>query len=106
MCMCLYIYIYRCIDRVKMVTLVPFQRCRLYIPSNDATTPPLPLPCFSSMTMLSLPLRNTEHPLPTTAAGPQRLTPTRRHPCYTTKKGRARRRTAPTDLAQNWAITN
>jgi len=29
--------------------------------------------------MISLPLRNTEHPLPTTAADPQQLTPTRRH---------------------------
>jgi len=53
--------------------------------------------------IISLPLRNTEHPLPTTAAGPQRLTPTRRHPCCTKKKGRARRRTAPTDVAHSWA---
>jgi len=47
----------------------------------------------------------TKHltPPPTTAASPQRLTPTRRHPCCTKKKGRARRRTAPTDLAHSWA---
>jgi len=46
----------------------------------------------------------TKHsnPLPTTATGPQRLTPTRRHPCCTKKKGRARRRTAATDLAHSW----
>ena len=31
------------------------------------------------MMVMSLPLRNTEHPLPTTAAGPQRLAPTWRH---------------------------
>jgi len=56
------------------------------------------------MMMISLPLRNTEHPLPTTAAaGPQRLTPQRRHPCCTKEKGRARRRTAPTDLTHSWA---
>jgi len=42
--------------------------------------------------MMSLPLRNAYHPLPTTAAGPQRLTPTRR-PHYNKKGGRARRRT-------------
>jgi len=47
--------------------------------------------------MISLPLQNTQHPLPTTAAGPQRLTPTRRHH-YNTKRGGARTRTAPTDL--------
>ena len=52
--------------------------------------------------MISLPLRNTQHPLPTTAAGLQRLTPARRHH-YNKTGGRARRRTAPTDLAQNWA---
>ena len=50
-------------------------------------------------------LTPTQHliPLtPTTAAGPQRLTPTQRHH-YNKKGGRARRRTAPTDLDQNWA---
>ena len=44
--------------------------------------------------MISLPLQNTHHPLPTTAAGPQRLTLTRRHH-YNKKGGRARKRTAP-----------
>jgi len=46
------------------------------------------------MMMISLPLRNTEHPLPTTAAGRQRLTPTqtRRHP-YTAPT----RRVGPVD---------
>ena len=39
--------------------------------------------------MISLPLRNTEHPLPTTAAGPQRLTPTRRYHGCRQKKCRA-----------------
>ena len=41
--------------------------------------------------MISLPLRNTEYPLPTTAAGPQRLTPTRRHHCC------KKRRVGPVD---------
>jgi len=47
----------------------------------------------------------TKHltPPPTTAASPHRLTPTRRHPCCTKRKGRARRRAAPTDLAHSWA---
>ena len=54
--------------------------------------------------MISLPLRNTSNTPPTTAAGPQRLTPKNgRHPCCSKEKGRARRRTAPTDLAHSWA---
>jgi len=52
--------------------------------------------------MISSLLQNTEHPLPITAAGPQRFIPTRRHR-YKKNGGRARRRTAPSDLAQNWA---
>ena len=36
-----------------------------------------------------------------TAAGPQRLTSTRKHH-YNKTKGRARRRTAPTDVAHDW----
>jgi len=37
------------------------------------------LPQHPTMMMISLPLQNTKHPLPTTAASPQRLTPARRH---------------------------
>ena len=51
------------------------------------------------MLMIMLPLPNTKHPLPTTTAGSQWLTPTQRHHYYK-KGGRARRLTAPTDLAQ------
>ena len=61
--------------------------------SSSRAPPPRRPPALWKV-MISLPLRNTEHPLPTTAASPQRLTPTRRHH-YNKNKGRARRRTPP-----------
>jgi len=96
---CIYIYIYRSdrFDAAHAEAHGPCQRQtarrrRLAIGStcDDKYTPTNHL---------------TPPPLFTTAAVPQRLTPTRRHH-YNKRKGTARRRTAPTptDVAHNWAI--
>jgi len=53
---------------------------------------------WHELMMISLPLRNTQHPLPTTAASPQRLTHRHGDTTTTKKGGKARRRTASTEL--------